>query len=244
MKKVLNFITDNYIIFCVYALIGWIYEVAWYLIVRNVFVNRGVLFGPFLPIYGFGVLILLLLLKKFMSKEHKTTNVLYLTISIFTMITFVLTTIIEYTTSKITRVDYFFEHYGIILLIVNLIGILLGNLYMKKTNNKKAKEIDITIILVFLIIWIITTVFEYIAHYYMDVYSNKILWDYSKDFLNINSRVNWDASRNFAIGGTILLYTIQPLLDKFLNKTKLNKKIVIACVIGFFMLIDVIINLI
>jgi uncharacterized membrane protein len=65
-----------------------------------------------------------------------------------------------------------------------------------------------------------------------------MLWNYSKDFLNINKRVNWDASRNFAIGGTFLLYTIQPLIEKVLKKIKANKKITIACIIGVIMLLD------
>ena len=240
MKKILNFISNNYIIFCVYALIGWIYEVSWYLIMEHRFVNRGVLFGPFLPIYGFGVLIQLQLLKKFMSKKHTLNNPIYLTTSIATIISFIYVTIIEYTTPKIYRVDYFLKHYGLYLIIINLIGLFIVNFLVKK--SKKLKNIDVTIVLVFLLIWIITTVIEYVSHYYIDVYSHKLLWDYSKDFLNINRRVNWDASRNFAIGGTILLYMVQPLIDKFLKKTKLNKKLLIVVVIGIPMLIDFILN--
>ena len=243
MKKVLNFISNNYIIFCVYALIGWIYEVSWYLIMEHRFVNRGVLFGPFLPIYGFGVLILLLLLKKFMSKKHPLKNTLYLIISVATITTFIIVTTIEYTTPKIYRVDYFLQNYGIYLLIANLITII-ATYYITKKSSKKVKNIDTTIIIVFLLIWIITTVIEYVSHYFIDVYSHKLLWDYSKDFLNINRRVNWDASRNFAIGGTLLLYLVQPLIDKFLKKTKLNKKLLIVAIIGIPMLIDFIVNVI
>ena len=57
-------------------------------------------------------------------------------------------------------------------------------------------------------------------------------------FLNINKRVNWDASRNFAIGGTFLLYTVQPILNKYLPKIKINHKIIITAIIGIPMLID------
>ena len=49
--------------FLVYCVIGWIYEVIWEFKVGNGFVNRGFLYGPYLPIYGFGVLTLLLILK-------------------------------------------------------------------------------------------------------------------------------------------------------------------------------------
>ena len=242
MKKTLNIFTNNYIIFCVYALIGWIYEVSWYLIFQNKFVNRGGLFGPFLPIYGFGILILLLILKKFMSKKHLSSNKIYTSISLFTLITFIYVTIIEYTTPKIYNVNYFLSKYGIGLLLINIIVIILVNILIQKNN--KLKNIDTTIILVFLAIWIITTLIEYVSHYFIETYSHKLLWDYTYDFLNINRRVNWDASRNFAIGGTLLLYTVQPLLDDFLKKTKLNKKIIISLIIGIPMLIDLFINVI
>lgn len=79
---------------------------------------------------------------------------------------------------------------------------------------------------------------EYISHFVIDKYIHKILWDYSKDFLNINTRVNWDASRNFAIGGTLALYLIQPLINKILHKIKSNKKIIIALVILLLMILD------
>ena len=117
------------------------------------------------------------------------------------------------------------------------------NLFIRNSNNKKVKKIDVTIVMVFLLIWIITTLIEYVSHYMIDTYSHKMLWDYSKDFLNINKRVNWDASRNFAIGGTLLLYTIQPMLDKFLKDDK-KIKVVICLVIGIPMLIDFIVNVI
>ncbi|MBR3362839.1 MAG: putative ABC transporter permease [Bacilli bacterium] len=243
-NKFLNFFTDNYIIFCVYALIGWIYEVSWYLIVDNTFVNRGVLFGPFLPIYGFGILILLLLLRGFMKKKHLTGNILFASISIFTIVTFVYTTIIEYTTPKIYSVSYFLENYGLWLVLINLFFIVGLNVIIQKSKKDKFKNIDVTIVLVFLLIWIITTLIEYVSHYFIETYSHKLLWDYSYDFLNINRRVNWDASRNFAIGGTLLLYTVQPLLDKFLKETKFNIKLIICLIIGIPMIIDFVLNVV
>ena len=240
-NKYLSFFFDNYIIFCVYALIGWIYEVSWYLLVENRFVNRGVLFGPFLPIYGFGILILLFFLRKFMSKKHTINNISYLLISLFTIVTFFVVTFIEYTTDKIYRVDYFLQQYGLVILIVN---IFFGFISYFLVKNKKIKNLDVTMVIVFLLIWIITTVIEYVSHYAIDKYSHKMLWDYTYDFLNINKRVNWDASRNFAIGGTFLLYTIQPMLDKFLNKSKFNLKLITCLVVGIPMIIDLIFNVI
>ena len=164
-KKIINIVSDNYIIFCVYALIGWIYEVSWYLIMENRFVNRGVLFGPFLPIYGFGILILLLILKKIMKKRHESGNVLWETLSLFTIITFIYTTFIEYTTPKIYSVSYFLNNYGLGLFITNLVLIVFINLIIQTSKSEKLKKTDMTIVLVFLSIWVITTLIEYISHY-------------------------------------------------------------------------------
>ena len=245
MKKVLEKISDNYIIFCVYALIGWIYEVSWYLIVRNTFVNRGVLFGPFLPIYGFGVLILLVCLKKFMSKKHLSSNILDCSVSLAVIITFIFVTIIDYTQPKIYNIMTFLNKYGVMLLLINLIVIFITNYLIQKSNKKsKIRKVDVTVVLVFLLIWLITTLIEYVSHLGIDILTGKMLWDYSNDFLNFNSRICWDASRNFAIGGTFLLYIVQPLVNKLLVKVKANKKILFTVVVGIIMIIDFLVNVI
>lgn len=51
-------------IFFILAFIGWLWEVSLHLITNGEFVNRGVLHGPWLPIYGTGSVLILLLLNK------------------------------------------------------------------------------------------------------------------------------------------------------------------------------------
>ena len=247
MKKLLNIFSKYYITFCVYALIGWLYEVLWmwFVVPPKHFINRGVLYGPFLPIYGFGMLILLFLLKKFMSKRHELKKPIYVTISILVLTTFIYTTIIEYTTTpKILSVGEYLQRFGIGLLITNMVTLVLTFLARKLIKKEKFQNLDLTIILVFLAIWIITTLIEYVSHFVMDKAFNMLLWDYTKDFLNVNARINWDASRNFAIGGTFLLYTIQPLLNKYLPKVKENHKIIVTAIIGIPMAIDFIFHVV
>ena len=55
--------------FLTYCFIGWCYEVIWEAAIGNGFVNRGFLYGPYLPIYGFGVLTLYFLLRNLMKKK-------------------------------------------------------------------------------------------------------------------------------------------------------------------------------
>ena len=58
MEKKLAIIEKYFLIFMIYAIIGWLYEVFLEVIVYNWgFSNRGVLTGPYLPVYGFGALI-------------------------------------------------------------------------------------------------------------------------------------------------------------------------------------------
>ncbi len=241
MNKVVKFIRDNYIAFVVYAFVGWIYEETWFLLVEKEVVNRGALVGPYLPIYGFGMLILLLILHKYKAKKHKLSDMINGNIAVLSLTAFLFITFIEYTTHpKILSVVEFFSRFWIPFVIVIVAALVARYLVVDKSKLKKIKNIDVTPIVVCLIIFIVTTLIEYVSHYVMDVYFNTKLWTYPHDFLNINARVNFDASRNFALGGTALLYFIQPLIDK-LTKKKNSKPINIAViVIAIIMFIDVI----
>lgn len=150
--------------FLVYCIIGWIYEVIWEFAVGNGFVNRGFLYGPYLPIYGFGVLTLLFLLHKLIAKKIK-------------------------------------------------VG-----------------KINITPVLVFLSILVIVSVIEYFASVGMELLFHKRWWDYSYDKFNLNGRISLRNSSLLAIGGWVLIYLVQPILDKLLGKAS-NKAIKIGSII-------------
>lgn len=55
-------------LFLFLSFLGWLWEVCLYLIIEQGFVNRGILLGPWLPIYGAGGLFLFFLLYRF--KRH------------------------------------------------------------------------------------------------------------------------------------------------------------------------------
>ena len=54
-------------LFFIFSFIGWLWEVSLHLILDGVFVNRGVMYGPWLPIYGAGGILILTLLSRFRS---------------------------------------------------------------------------------------------------------------------------------------------------------------------------------
>ena len=81
-------IIDYIAMFFIFCFIGWVWEVSLYLVKEQMLVNRGVMYGPWLPIYGVGGVFIIALLNKL--KHHK----LKLFIS-----TMVLCGILEYFTS-------------------------------------------------------------------------------------------------------------------------------------------------
>lgn len=179
MEKTINKkITYLILTFMLYAFIGWIYEVILEFYYGNGFVNRGFLFGPYLPVYGFGALLILLLLYKF-SKQK----------------------------------------------------ICLG-------------RISITPIVVFILIFLLTTIVEYITGTILDIFLQKRLWDYSHYAFNINGLVCLSASTRFAIGGTVFIYGLQPLFDKLINYMNIKLKNILAYAILTTIVIDFILKLI
>lgn len=56
------------LMFFLFAFVGWLWEVSLYLIKSGVFVNRGTMLGPWLPIYGSGGIVCLVLMSRFRKK--------------------------------------------------------------------------------------------------------------------------------------------------------------------------------
>lgn len=76
------------LLFFTYAILGWLMEVGCKLVETKKFINRGFLIGPYCPIYGWGAIIITLLLNKYLADP----------IALFIM-AIVICSIIEYVTS-------------------------------------------------------------------------------------------------------------------------------------------------
>lgn len=64
---------DTYLFFFfAFAVLGWCWEVLVFFIHKGVFINRGILFGPWLPIYGVGGVAVLLFLRRFAENKLLT----------------------------------------------------------------------------------------------------------------------------------------------------------------------------
>ena len=55
-------VSKYFLYFFIYAFLGWVLEVICKLFEKKKFVNRGFLIGPICPIYGYGVLGIVLLI--------------------------------------------------------------------------------------------------------------------------------------------------------------------------------------
>ena len=145
------------LLFFTYAILGWLMEVGCKLVETKKFINRGFLIGPYCPIYGWGAIIITLLLNKYLADP----------IALF-IIAIVICSIIEYATSyfmeKIYHArwwDYSRRKYNIngrICLETMIPFGILGVLIMYFTNPfftgiyEKIPEIALTVICSFLVI--------------------------------------------------------------------------------------------
>lgn len=57
--------------FFIFSFIGWVWEVMLHVYMDHAFINRGVMTGPWLPIYGSGGVLILLLLKRLAENPKK-----------------------------------------------------------------------------------------------------------------------------------------------------------------------------
>lgn len=83
------------LMFFIFSFIGWLWEVSFHLVSDGIFVNRGTMFGPWLPIYGFGGIGMLILFYRLRNKP---------VIEFISMLVF--SGIIEYLTAYILESRY------------------------------------------------------------------------------------------------------------------------------------------
>ena len=155
MRKPISILRDSFLYFVLYSVIGWCYEVALEVFIyRWGFTNRGVLWGPYCPVYGFGMLI------------------------------------------------FIFTIYPII-------------------KDKPLKKRLMYIPAVFVGCGVVATAVELIASYICEAIFGSWPWQTYADYsINFQARIALSPSIRFGLGGVLLLYLVQPLLERCAAKTK------------------------
>lgn len=172
MKKGFEKIKYLLFLFICFSIIGWIYEVALFLIYDHIFVNRGVLYGPWLPVYGAGALVIYLLFYHLKKKPVKIGKLnirpllIYIYIVLMTTLVELLTTyIIEFLKSDWRKLwDYsgsFMNFQGRISLpsslkfgLIGILGVYVVIPLIDKfigSNSKITKVITYLIIILFIV---------------------------------------------------------------------------------------------
>lgn len=83
IKENLNMIIEYFLLFTIYAVMGWIMEVIIFYFKTGAFVNRGFLIGPYCSIYGFGCILITVLFGKYKDKPFKLFFLSFLACTVF-----------------------------------------------------------------------------------------------------------------------------------------------------------------
>lgn len=159
-----NKITNYIIIFFIFAFIGYLWEITIKLLDTKTLVNTGTMHGPWLPIYGIGAIIIILILKKF------------------------------------------------------------------KKNTLK----------IFITSALSCSIIEYITSMYLEITKGLKYWDYHNYPLNINGRTSVESALLFGIAGYLIIYNIEPFLQKILLKIPNKTKNIICIILITLFIIDII----
>lgn len=157
-----------FITFIIGSICGYIYEELFYLIVDKNLVNSGFLYGPYVPVYGVGAVLMVLLLNRF--KKHP---------ALIFVLAMLLTGVLEYITGaglmKIYN-DRWWDYTGLFLNIDgyvclrSVLSFAVGSIFLiyliypfvlKIYKNKYIILSTYTFLFVMLIDFIITIIFRY-----------------------------------------------------------------------------------
>lgn len=133
--KVLSLKIQNLLIYYfICSILGWIMEVLYAYSVFGTFVDRGFLYGPMCPIYGWGAVAMVLITERIRKKKVNT-------LGIFLIVTAIFTTL-EYLTSLVLELifnlrwwdysNYFLNINGRVCLIFSIFFGFMGIVFVKK----------------------------------------------------------------------------------------------------------------
>ena len=97
---------------------------------------------------------------------------------------------------------------------------------------------------VFLAVVALTTVVELIASYLLEWTTGGWLWDYTRYAIQWQGRICLSASLRFGVGGMVILYLLQPLLEKGMDKLGAKRRKIVFAVLFSVFVLDCIVRVI
>ena len=156
------------LLFFIFCTIGWIWEVMLHIVEDGSFVNRGFLQGPWLPIYGFGGILILTILFRYRNRPF-----------LHAMLTVLLCGTVEYFTHwflELTKGIHWWDYSGYFINLhgricaEGLLVFMLGGMFIAYVGapliddrlKKVKKQILIPISLILLVLFIVDSVYSFI----------------------------------------------------------------------------------
>lgn len=118
--------------------------------------------------------------------------------------------------------------------------LIFGKIAQKKFRIGK---ISFTPLIIFLLVFITSSVIEYSASYILETCFNLKLWSYNSYKYNLNGRIALESSIYFGIGGLVIFYIVQPVMQKIRKHIKPEITIVSGLIIAVIMISDFIITI-
>lgn len=93
-------------------------------------------------------------------------------------------------------------------------------------------------VVVFAAVVVLTTVVELIASYLLEWTTGGWLWDYTRYTIQWQGRICLSASLRFGVGGMVILYGLQPLLEKGMARLSQKWRQILFTVLFVLFIVD------
>lgn len=120
--------------------------------------------------------------------------------------------------------------------------LILGCLGRLKNRPLHVGRVNLMPAVVFLAVVALTTVVELIASYLLEWTTGGWLWDYTRYTIQWQGRICLSASLRFGVGGMVILYGLQPLLEKGVGRLGGRRRRVVFAVLFTVFVLDCIVR--
>lgn len=133
--KILSLKIQNLLIYYfICSILGWIMEVLYAYSVFGTFVDRGFLYGPMCPIYGWGAVAMVLITERIRKKKVNTLGIFLIVTAIFTTLEYITSLFLEliFNLRWWDYSNYFLNINGRVCLIFSIFFGFIGIVFVKK----------------------------------------------------------------------------------------------------------------